>query len=145
MKDDKAIKKMKAFTRRGCCSSICNLAFSCSHAYATDGRIGVEFTLNAPHADEIPGNYPIDSLKKILDGPHAEKNWFTIKFAEFELLEKHFKDAYEAERAEYLCAGRSRYSEETCPCCNRTVYWDSFGEKLVDKRRKWMILTCATS
>ena len=136
MTDKEIITKFKTFTNPEKETRLGQIAFSGTSVYATDGRLAVDGRLEVLHSEEVPEKYPIKSLREILGAPRANQNWFAIRFAEFELLDQQFKEAYKAEWQDRLRNYRTRYTEEECPCCGETVYWDSWDEKLVKEKEE---------
>lgn len=136
MTDDEIIKKFATFTHPDKDAALAHVAFSGTQIYATDGRVAVDGRLSVARPEAIPEKYPIKSLEEILRAPRATQNWFTINVVEFEGLEQQFKEAYEAEWNEHIRSYRTRYIEETCPCCDKTVYWDSWKEELVKEKEE---------
>lgn len=134
MTDKEIIKKFAAFTHPDKDAATNRIVFSGMRLYATDGRLAVDGRLSTAHPEEIPEKYPIKTLREILDGPRAVQAWYAFKFVEFEQLDEQFVEACKNEWNEHLRNHRVRYTEETCPCCNETVYWDAWEEKLVKEK-----------
>lgn len=136
MTDKEIIAAFAAFTHPDENRTLSQLAFSGTAVYATDGRLAIDGRLSEAQPEKIPENYPIKSLLEILDGPRAVREWYVLKSVEFEHFDGQFAEACKQERSEQLCNYRSRYTEETCPCCNETVYWDAWEGKLVKEREE---------
>lgn len=142
MTDKEIIDAFAAFTHPDKDRAINQLAFSGTLVYATDGRLAVDGRLSVARQETIPEKYPIKSLREILDGPRAVQEWYTFKFAELEQWDGQFMKACKDKWHEIIRDYRERYVEETCPCCNETVYWDSWKDELVKEKEEMSEFDC---
>lgn len=142
MTDKEIIAVLEAFTHPEKDRTISQLAFNGTSVYATDGRLAIDGRLSSEQHEKIPENYPIQSLREILDGSRAVQVWYTFKFSEFEQLDGQFMKACKDEWHEIVRNHRERYVSETCPCCYGKVYWDMWNDELVKEKEEMSEFDC---
>ena len=128
--------KLKTFTASDKDRALGDIAICDGTAYATDGRIAFAVKLDEPHADEVPGGYPIGALKGVLAEPTVCSTWSRIDPEAFKALDENFKSLMRQKMIEGNNDYNDRYNEMTCPCCGGALYYDTWDDKLVEEREK---------
>ena len=135
MNNQEIIEKLKNFAGRDR-RSLSEIAIRDGVAYVSDGRIGFAAKLPEPQEDNIPQNYPIDTLKDIIDGAKVVTGWSEIDQDEFKPLDADFRERLKNATQEVLVDHSNRYIETVCPCCGETVYWDQDDEEIVSEKEE---------
>lgn len=122
---------MKVLARQGLKEGIGRVAVREGKAYASDGRMAVEHTLEGDAADSHE-NYPFDAIVKFLSlGDHVK--WYKPASTDVESFEKKMMEIRREADAERRQHARDRYAMCMCPCCGADLFWDEDNERLVDE------------
>lgn len=105
-------------------------------AYVTDARLGFYAKLSEPHPDFIPENFPLESLKEILEGVKFSNKFGQIPRENYSILAGNFAHKITCRQNISDSLFDEKYREMVCPCCGNTIYWDNDNDEVVKQKEE---------
>ena len=129
-----AKKKLQNFVTRDKERNIHGILVKDGCSYATDGRIAVCIKLDGHVEDDIPKEYPVDTMIGIIKEGVFDGKRYTVDHDQFMAQCKVLMEKRNAQVEEDRRNYRDRYEEVVCPDCRSSVYYDKELEKLVSEK-----------